>query len=117
MVVISVVFPVLLLLAAVLIQLAANGVLHRNRMAGIRVRATLSTDAAWVAGHKAAAAAVWLGFAVSAAAGLCAVLLDGWLANVFGGVVIVVLIATIAISTVQASRGARVANDAVVTGS
>lgn len=39
---------------ALLTLLAAVGVLPRNRVAGIRVRATTASDAAWRRGHRAA---------------------------------------------------------------
>ncbi len=113
---IAVVFPVLLLLAAVLTQLAGNGVLPRNRVAGIRVRSTLRSDSGWVAGHKAAASWGWAGFAVSAAAGVAVLLLDGTIAVVLAVVVVVVaLVATVAVSLYLASRAARAAGESTLT--
>lgn len=117
MVVIAVVFPFVLLLAAVLIQLAANGVLRRNRVAGIRIRSTRSTDVGWVAGHKAAAPTVWIGLAISVAAGLGVLLLEGWVATALTVVVVVAVMATVAISSYLASRAARAASEPMLAGS
>lgn len=110
---IAVVFPVLLLIAAVLIQLAGSGVLRRNRIAGIRVRSTLGSDTGWVAGHKAAAPWVWGGFAVSATAGIAALLMEDTVAIVLAVVVVAALIGTIAVSLYLASRAARAASEPV----
>ncbi|MBX3095118.1 MAG: SdpI family protein [Cryobacterium sp.] len=114
MVMVAVVFPVLLLLTAVLTQLAGNGVLRRNRVAGIRVRSTLRSDSGWVAGHRAAAPWVWAGFVVSAAAGVSALLLDGAIALVFAVIVVAALGATVAVSLYVASRAARTADESAL---
>ncbi len=102
-----VVFPALLLLAAVLTQLAAGGVLRKNRIAGIRTRSTLRSPDAWLAGHRAAARWTWIGFAASAAAGVGALLFNDAAAVVLAVVVVLVFAATIVISLVASGRAAR----------
>lgn len=100
-------FPALLLLVAVLTQLAAAGVLGKNRVVGIRIGSTLRSPAAWVAGHRAAAPWAWAGFAVSAAVGIGALMTTGATAAVLGAVVVGVFGATIVLTIISASRGAR----------
>lgn len=102
-----IVFPALLLVSAVLTQLAASGVLGKNRLAGIRIRSTLRSPAAWTAAHRAAAQWAWAGFAASAAASAGALLLSGVAAVVFAVIVVVVFIATIVVSLAAAIRAAR----------
>lgn len=108
--IVAVVLPVLLLIAAVLVELAGRGVLRRNRIAGIRTRSTLRNDAAWVAGHRAASPVAWAGFGLSAVAGAGALMTAEPLSLVFATAVVVVTVATIAVSLVRAARaGAAVA--------
>jgi hypothetical protein len=102
-----IVFPLLLLISAVLTQLAASRVLGSNRVAGIRTRSTLRSRDAWVAGHRAAAWWAWGGFAASAAASAGALLLGGVGAVILAVVVVVVFVATIVISLAAANRAAR----------
>jgi hypothetical protein len=102
-----VVFPALLLLVAVLTQLAAGGLLGKNRVIGIRIGSTLRSSATWVAGHRAAAPWAWAGFVVSAAAGAGSLLTSGATAGVLGGVVVAAFGATIVLTIISASRGAR----------
>lgn len=104
MVVIAVVFPLLLLFAAVLVELAARGRLRRNWIAGIRTRATMRSDATWVAGHQAAARTVWIGFVLSSAAGVVALVTSGSLSVVFAVIVVIVLAATVTVALVQSGR-------------
>ncbi len=56
---------------------AADGRLGRNSVAGIRTRATMASDSAWPAGHRAARGANDVGCAGVALAGVLAVLLRG----------------------------------------
>ncbi len=105
-----VVFPLLLLLLAVLTQLAASGVLRKNWIAGIRIRSTLRSSSAWVAGHKAAAPWVWTGLAVAAVAAAAALLLNGTIAATFAAIVVIVFAATVVVSLALAGRAARAAN-------
>ncbi|MDQ1128239.1 SdpI family protein [Microbacterium sp. SORGH_AS_0888] len=107
---IVVVVPALLLLTAVLTQLAASGVLGKNPIAGIRVRSTLRSPGAWVAGHRAAAPWTWIGFALSAVACVAALLLTGLAAAIAGIAVVVVFALTIVVSLVTASRSAGAEN-------
>lgn len=65
------------LLVHVLGVRAADGRLGRNQMVGIRLPATLSSDEAWRAGHKAARRSTGIGAAGMGLAGLLAVLLHG----------------------------------------
>lgn len=102
-----IVFPALLLLSAVLTQLAAARVVGKNRIAGIRTRSTLRSPAAWTAGHRAAARWAWIGFGASAAASIGALLLDGVAAAVLAALVVVVFAVTIVVSLIAANRAAR----------
>ena len=104
MITIAVVFPLLLLLAAVLAELASSGKLKRNWIAGIRTSQTRESDAAWVAGHRAARKALWIGFAASAVAGMLALVTQDAVSITFTVVVVVALVATVATSLVQANR-------------
>ncbi|WP_378147677.1 SdpI family protein [Cnuibacter sp. UC19_7] len=105
-----VLFPLLLLLVAVLTQLAAAGVLGKNRVVGIRIGSTLRSPAAWTAGHRAAAPWTWAGFALGAVAALGALLSTGSTAAVLAAIVVAMFVATIVMSLVSASRGARAAS-------
>lgn len=112
-----VVFPALLLLAAVLTQLAASGTLSKNWIAGIRIRSTLCSPTAWVAGHRAAARWIWRGFAVSTVASVGALLLTDVAAVALAVVAVVVFAATVVVSLVAASRAARAENQLTPTAS
>ncbi|GAA3911133.1 SdpI family protein [Microbacterium invictum] len=112
MVVVAVVFPALLLFAAVLIQLAANGRLRKNRLAGIRTRATMRNETTWVAGHRAASSTVWIGFALSAGAGVLTLVADGAVAITFAAAVVVILFATVTVALVKSERASAVASKA-----
>lgn len=104
MLVLAVVVPLLMLATAVLVELAGRGRLRRNRLAGIRTRATLRSDAAWTAAHRASSKTVWVGVAVSTAAGIVALLDDGTVSVVFSVIVVVTFFATMIIALVQAGR-------------
>lgn len=54
----------------VVAALSARGTLRRNRWVGIRTRATMASDAAWAAAHRAAAAPTAVGGAVLVAGGI-----------------------------------------------
>lgn len=109
---IAVVFPLLLLLAAVLTELAARGKVKRNALAGIRTRATRSSDAAWAAAHRAALGTIWIGFVVSAVAGVGALVTDGAVALSCAVAVALILAVTVTVSLVQAQRAANVKSSA-----
>jgi hypothetical protein len=66
---------------------AADGRLGRNAVAGIRIGATLRSDAAWRAGHSAAQGPTDVAAAVLVVTGLLAVVVRG--APWFAGVVLV----------------------------
>lgn len=90
-----------------------TGTLERNGLVGIRTRATMASDAAWDAGHRAAApalgAAAWA-CGVSGLAGTVLAIVGSWLAGVavVGGYL--VLTATMVVATVRAGRAARAAS-------
>jgi uncharacterized membrane protein len=105
--VIAVIFPALLLLTAVLTELASRGRLRRNRIAGIRTHATMRTDAAWAASHRAAAKTVWIGFVASAVAALIALVAEGTVSLVAVVAVAAIFLATSVVSILQANEAAR----------
>src|ERR1700712_3677147 len=90
-----------LLLVAVVNQLAASGRIRRNGFVGIRIPPTLASDAGWSAGHRAAAAPLWIGLVLTAVA--CVVSQF----SVVGGIPCLVLFALRLVwSVVAAWRGA-----------
>ncbi len=105
----------LLLLGALLgwlARAAASDALRRNGAAGIRTRATMASDAAWFAGHRAAAPTVrnaaWAAAACAAwGAGLAVVSLMLSAAMLGVGYVVVITL------LVTAARRASAAADAV----
>ena len=86
------------------------GGLARNRIAGIRTSATLSSDEAWAAGHRAGgplmAAGGWA-YVVTGVVLLVTVRQPGWLALVVLGLGNVALITSCVMSVVRANRAAR----------
>jgi hypothetical protein len=52
----------------VVTQLAASGKIRRNGFVGLRIPPTMVSDAAWVAGHRAARVPSWIGFVLVAIA-------------------------------------------------
>ena len=57
-----------MLLVVVVTQLAASGMIRRNGFVGLRIPPTMASEAAWVAGHRAARAPSWIGFVLVAIA-------------------------------------------------
>ena len=53
-----------MLVVVVVTQLAASGRVRRNGFIGLRIPPTMASDAAWVAGHRAALVPSWIGFVV-----------------------------------------------------
>ncbi|TAM70778.1 MAG: SdpI family protein [Microbacteriaceae bacterium] len=49
-----IVLPILMLVAALVTQLAGSGHLSRNGLVGIRIRSTRASDEAWRVDHRAA---------------------------------------------------------------
>jgi len=91
-----------MLLVVVVTQLAASGRISRNGFIGIRIPSTMTSDAAWTAGHKAARLPSWIGFAlVAITAGVAQFIPE---ANT---VLIAILLLFLAWSVVAAWRGAR----------
>ena len=64
----------------------------------------MRSDSAWVAGHKAASRTVWIGFLLTAAAGVLALVTSGGVAIAADVAVVLVLFATVAIAIVKADR-------------
>lgn len=102
---------VLLVSGAALLETARRaraGRLPRNRWAGIRVSATMAGDAAWEAGHRAAAPALAVAGVVSLAGGVVVLLrLAARPTALTLGGVIVGLLAAVLTATVVAIRAAR----------
>ncbi|WP_188673438.1 SdpI family protein [Subtercola lobariae] len=95
-----------LLLVAVVNQLAASGRIRRNGFVGIRIPPTLASEVGWSAGHRAAAAPLWIGSVLTAVACVVAQF------SVVGGIPCIVLfVLSLAGSVVAAWRGASRAID------
>lgn len=104
-----IVLPLTALLIAIASQLGGDGRIRRNGMIGIRIPSTMSSEAAWKAGHRAATVPAWIGFgatttiaiAVSIAVGLTHV-------SVVALVILLVVVLAAALwSTLAAQRAAR----------
>lgn len=106
----ALIFSALLLLTAVLTELASRGRLRRNRLAGIRTNATMRSDASWAASHRAAAKTVWIGFVVSIAAALISLFTEGTVSLVAGVVVAAIFVATSVVALMQANRAGAAAS-------
>ena len=97
----------------VVARLTGGGRLGRNRLVGIRTRATLTSDAAWAAAHRAAAPA--LSWAGATAMGIGVVLAtlrpstgDTVALAIAGGVITLGLVAA---GSAKGLRAARAAGD------
>lgn len=66
----GVLFLVVGLATVAVAVMAANGSLPRNRIVGMRTRATLASDAAWQAAHRASAWSLAAAGVISVALGL-----------------------------------------------
>lgn len=106
----ALVFSALLLLTAVLTELASRGRMRRNRLAGIRTNATMRSDAAWAASHRAAAKTVWIGFVASLGAALIALVTEGTVSLVAGVVAAAIFVATSVVALLQANRAGAAAH-------
>ncbi|GGL79236.1 SdpI family protein [Glutamicibacter protophormiae] len=69
------ILPLLMLASALTCRACAAGRITRNHWAGYRLPALFASDEAWRAGHAAALAPSWTGFACTAAAAACTLLL------------------------------------------
>lgn len=75
--------------------LSTTGRLPRNRVVGIRTRATMASDDAWIAAHRAAGPSLFVGAALCAATSVIAV--PAWP---------LWLVAVVLVGAVQAQRAA-----------
>lgn len=106
--VVAVIVPLLLLFIAVVTELASRGTLSRNRLVGIRTRATMRSDAAWSSAHRGASRTIWIGFALSALVAAITLVTDGTAATICGAIVAVLFLTTCVVALLQAHRaGAR----------
>ena len=84
--------------------------LERNALIGIRTRATMASDAAWHAGHRAAArpldVAAWAS-AGSGVVGTVMAIAGWWIAGVVVALGYVALLALLGVATIRAGRAAR----------
>ena len=93
-----------MLIVVVVTQLAASGKIRRNGFFGISIPPTMASDAAWLAGHRAARVPSWVGFVlVAIAAGVAQFIPRATAAC------IVLLLLFLGWSVVVAWRGARAA--------
>lgn len=93
--------------------LIAAGQLPRNGLVGIRTRSTRRSDAAWEAGHRAAAPTLRIsGVAALVLVALALVMrLPGWeVSAVLSSIAAAVALVGVAVATAQAGRAARDAN-------
>lgn len=109
---IAVIFLVLSVASVVAIALASAGVIHRNRVIGIRTTSTLSSDEAWLRGHRAGLSPAAIGGTACAAfavAGLIASVFPSQtvLSGVLVGCSVAAILAGGIWSTVRASRFAQ----------
>lgn len=94
---------------------AARGKLKRNQWTGIRTPATMRSDTAWIAGHRAASRSAPA--YISLSLGICALmvwaLLRGWTFGVLliGISALVVVLAVVIATAIVASRAANDVDD------
>ena len=102
-------FSIVGLAALGLAYLCATQRLGRNRFVGIRTTATLRSDDAWYAAHRASAWSIAVAGSVSLGVGLWLVLADPTETTVASAVIAtsVVVLVVIAVGGVQAHRAAR----------
>ncbi|MBK5239377.1 MAG: SdpI family protein [Actinomycetales bacterium] len=94
----------------VIMRMAALGRLKRNSWAGIRLPATISSDAAWVLAHKTALPYIWVTASVNAVLSVT-VLLTGAPANlmtlVLTSLALIVLVSGLIYGSSRGVRAAR----------
>lgn len=93
-------------------QASRTGALERNALVGIRTPATMASDTAWEAGHRAAASALGAAAWTSAATGVTATVLaiaGSWVSGVVVAVGYVALVVLLVTATSRAGRAARAA--------
>jgi uncharacterized membrane protein len=99
---------ILALVCIVTTYCAAAGKLRRNQIAGIRLPATMASDAAWRAGHRAAIPFMWLTVPVAVVgSAVVATMKLGPLVAVVVGLLPIVLIAIVIAAAVAAHKAAR----------
>ncbi|MEG9226142.1 SdpI family protein [Aeromicrobium sp. Sec7.5] len=84
--------------------------LERNSLIGIRTRATMASDDAWHAGHRAAAGPLGVAAWSSGATGVTGTVLaiaGSWLAGPAVAVGYVALVVLLVVATLRAARAAR----------
>ena len=107
MIAIIIIFPLVLLLFAVFAQLAGAGVVPPNHFAGIRIPSVMKSQAAWQAGHSAAAPWAWAGWVVATLAAAGALVFGESTSTVLGVVVLAVFFATLVAAFIAANAAAR----------
>ena len=107
--------PVMVAAGAAIVEIGRrgrDGRLKRNAFAGIRTAATMRSDEAWAAAHRAGARTMMTGGAVSVVTGLALLLRPS---NTVGGVVVVggavVMTALVVVSGIQGGRAAKAVGD------
>lgn len=70
----------------------------------------MRNETTWVAGHRAASSTAWIGFALSALAGVLTLLTGGAAAIAFAVAVVVILFATVTVALVKSERVSAVAS-------
>lgn len=109
---IAVIFLVLAIASVASIALAANNVIRRNHIIGIRTAATLSSDDAWIRGHRAGLPPAAIGGAASAGFAIAGMIASAsaptpLLSEVLVGCSIAAILVGGVWSTVRASKFAR----------
>jgi hypothetical protein len=107
MLILSIVLPLVLLLAVIVCVASARGSWHRSRWLGIRTPLLLASDDAWVAGHRAAILPSIVGFVVSVAVALAGLLGPSPWVVPAKFILVAVFISTVVAMFVVAQRAAR----------